>query len=224
MSLLCRGVFELVSFSKMYKLLGEPWIYMNKSCKRLKKKKKTKLAELGTFVGFGSRSCCRQSRLVCSGRARGQRPRPRTWCLGLAQLPGLSGDRAFSPFPASESFVLVLNSLSRKSTLLTISQRLLLSARGQVSPIPACTDLGTFEILESSGSESCEEEERGQPGCGFHCSWPAPLFAPSLSQYPSHTRRVRTVSRVTAPVPGSPPFPRKCSFSDVPALGREGAD
>ena len=113
----CGGVFELVSFSKMYKWLSEPWTYVNKCCKKKIKERETKLAELGKIVGFGSRSCSRQSRPVCSGRAGGHRPR--TWCLGLGQL---SGSRAFPPFPASESFVLVLNSLSRKGTLLTISQ------------------------------------------------------------------------------------------------------
>lgn len=78
------------------------------------------------------------SQPLCSGRAGGHRPR--TWCLGLGRL---SGSRAFPPFSGLGKFVLVLNSLSGKGTLLlTISQSLLRLARGQVSPIPVGPNLG----------------------------------------------------------------------------------
>lgn len=147
-----------------------------------RRKRETELAELGKFVGFGSRSCSRQSRPVCSGRAGGQRPR--TWCLGLGQL---SGSRAFPPFPASESFVLVLNSLSRKGTLLTISQSLLRLARGQVSPIPVGPNLGPFPRSSKAQEARLLRRERRQPGGGLHCFWPALPFAPSQCQYPSRS-------------------------------------
>lgn len=141
----------------MYKWLGEPWTYVNKCCKKKIKERETKLAELGKIVSFGSRSCSGQSRPLCSGRAGGHRPR--TWCLGLGQL---SGSRAFPPFPASESFVLVLNSLSRKGTLLTISQSLLRLARGQVSPIPVGPNLGPS--LRSSKAQEASLLRREREG------------------------------------------------------------
>lgn len=217
-SVKCRGVSELVSFSKMYKLLREPWTYVNKCCKK-RKERETKLAELGKIVGFGSRSCSRQSRPVCSGRAGGQRPR--TWCLGLGQL---SGSRAFPPFPASESFVLVLNSLSRKGTLLTISQSLLRLARGQVSPIPVGPNLG-FSPRSSKAQEASllRREREGSLAVGSTVSG-RPFSSPC--PYASTHRTAKGAGSLPgdAPGPGSPPFQKEYSFSDAPALGREEED
>lgn len=84
---------------------------------------------------------------------------------------------AFPPFPASESFVLVLSSPSRKGTLLT--KGFPVSSRWPEAKFshPILTRLGPFKILQGRGSASWVEEEIRQPGCRIHCRLPALFFA-----------------------------------------------
>ena len=141
--------------------------------------------------------------------------------MGLGQL---SGSRAFPPFPASESFVLVLNSLSRKGTLLTISQSLLRLARGQVSPIPVGPNLGPSP--RSSKAQEARLLRREREGSLAVGSTVSGRPFPSPRPYASTRRAAKGAGSLPgdAPGPGSPPFQKEHSFSDAPALAREEED
>lgn len=171
-----RGMFKLVSFSKMYKLLREPWTYMNKPWKTFFLS--FKLPGSGKFVRLGSRSCCRPSWLVCSGRARGhglgawvsRSSNGSLATLGVSSFSGLVKFCFGSQFPVKDRHPVDQRFLS-----------LLQVAGSQVSLTPACPDLGLIGILEGGENESCKEEKCGQAGSGSVAAG-QPLLARSLSK------------------------------------------
>lgn len=175
-------MFKLVPFSKMCKLLREPWTYTGKSWQRFFFLKPPGSGQCVAFAFVPAAGSLRAGGLEVTDSV----PESRSAPMALRR------HWAFPPFPASESFVLVLSSRSRKGTLLTKG----FSESPPDGSRPSFLHSSWLRLgihrgprdPRSGGGESWGEEESGQPGYRLHGRRPAPLSAQSLGQCPSRRK------------------------------------
>lgn len=100
---------------------------------------------------------------------------------GSPAAPRALRRQGVSSFPASKSFVLVLSSLSRKGALLT--KGFSVSSLWLEAKFPLSQFSPTWVPSRSSKAQGVGLPRRKRSRHRYHRLWPAPLFAPFLSQY-----------------------------------------